>query len=73
MEQENGIREGFLRNLTPAVQNMHLLESARSLARSLLKSVGILNGSYCKAVWFFNALADVISHPVICIVVAGTP
>lgn len=69
--EENGIRKRFLRNLAPVVQNMHLLKSALSL--SLMKSVGICNGSYCKAVWFFNALADIISHPVICTVVVGTP
>lgn len=69
--EENGITERFLRNITPVEQNMHLLKTAPLL--SLLKSVGIFNGSYCKAVWFFNALADVISHPVICTLVVGTP
>lgn len=34
-----------------------------ALSLSLLKSVGIFNRSDCKAVWFFNALAEVISHP----------
>lgn len=50
---------------------MHLVKTA--LLLSLLKSVGIFNGSYCKAVWLFIAVADVISHPVICTVVVGTP
>lgn len=61
--EENGITERFLRNITPVEQNVHLLKSALLLCLSLLKSVGIFNRSDCKAVWFFNALAEVISHP----------
>lgn len=48
----------------------HALVKVCSL--SLMKSVGIFNGSSCKAVWFFNGLADKNSHPVIRTVVVGT-